>query len=118
MKLTRSIRSALYWFIENYSKGLVGSERWDLTNDSFDEGTLDWEVYKSATTDPTVMKIAITVWSNNIEVDAAGVVLNEEWACFRAFQAIRLHFDPNFSNADIVPPLEQWEVMENEFDHE
>ena len=118
MKLTKSLKSCLYWFIEGYSKGLLGSERWDLSNDCFDEGRLDWELYRSAITDPTVMKEAITAWSNNLELDAAGNVVNEEWARFRAFQVIRRHFDDNFSLTDIRPPLEQWEVMENELDHE
>ena len=118
MKLTKSLKSSLYWFIEDYSKGLLGSENWDLTNDSFDEGRLDWEQYQRAIVDPTVMKEAITVWSNNVEVDGAGQVLNEEWARFRAFQSIRHHFDRSFSRADITPPLESWEVKENESEHE
>ena len=118
MKLTKSLRSCLYWFIEDYSKGLLGDKRWDLTNDSFAEGRLDWAAYQRAISDPFVMKLAITVWSNNIEVDETGRVLNEEWARFRAFQAIRQNFDKNFSHADIAPPLETWEVMENELDHQ
>ena len=118
MKLTTSLKSSLYWFIEDYSKGLLGSDRWDLTNDCFDDGVLDWETYKKAIIDPTVMKIAITVWSNNIEVDATGKVLNEDWARFRAFQAIRHHFDSSFSPANVIPPLEQWEVTENELDND
>jgi|KBSMisStandDraft_5_1062788.scaffolds.fasta_scaffold332106_2 hypothetical protein len=114
MKLTKSLRSSLYWFIEAYSKGLVGDKRWDLTNESFEDGRLHWESYQHAIVDPYVMKLAITVWSNNLEVDETGRVLNEEWARFRAFQAIRHNFDKNFSRADIAPPLETWEVLENE----
>jgi len=84
------------------------------TNDAFDKRVLDWKRYQEVIVDPTVMKEAITVWSNNIEIDDKGLVINEDWARFRAFQAIRRHFDKNWSN--ITPPLEQWEAMENEFD--
>ena len=59
MKLTKSLKSSLYWFIEAYSKGQLGNEKWDLTNDSFDEGRLDWKQYQRAILDPTVMKQAI-----------------------------------------------------------
>ncbi len=114
MKLTGSLKACLYWFIEDYSQGLLGDVRWDLTNDSFEEGILDWETYREAITDPSVIKEAVTVWSNNIEVDASGKVTNAEWARFRAFQMIRRHFDSDFSSERILPPLEQWEVMENQ----
>jgi len=118
MKLSRSLRSCFYWFIEAYSKGELGSRRWDLTNECFDEGVLDWEAYQRAIVDPSVMKQAITVWSNNIQVDTNGVVLNEEGASFGAFQAIRYHFDNTFPYSKIVSSLEHWEVQENEFDHD
>ncbi len=114
MKLTGSLKSRLYWFIEDYSKGLLGDDRWDLTNDSFEEGLLDWATYREAIVDPGVMKEAITVWSNTIEVDASGEVTNAEWARFRAFQLIRHHFDRNFKSEHIIPPYEVWEYMENQ----
>ena len=114
MKLTPSFKSALYWFIEAYSKGQIGDKRWELTNDAFDDAVLDWEEYQKVIVDPTVMMEAITVWSNNIEIDKDGRVLNEDWARFRAFQTIRRHFDKSFSMSNIIPPLEQWEVLENE----
>jgi hypothetical protein len=117
MKLTPSIKSALYWFIDAYATGKLRDERWDIKqHGAFDDGVLDWKRYQEVIADPFVMKVAITVWSNNLEVDEKGLVINEDWARFRAFQAIRHHFDKNFSTANIKPPLEQWEVMENEFD--
>ena len=114
MKLTGSLKSCLYWFIADYSKGLLGDERWDLTNDSFEEGVLDWETYRDVIADPGVMQQAITVWSNHIELNDAGEVTNAEWARFRAFQLIRRHFDKGFSLKDIIPPPEDWEYVENQ----
>jgi len=66
--------------------------------------------------DSSVLKIAFTVWFNNVEMDESGAVLNEEYAALRAFQSIRPYFDDGYSSDDISPPLEQWEVPENEIE--
>jgi len=47
------------------------------------------------------------IWSNNLELDDAGVVVNSAHATRRAAQFIRSHLDPNFTPD---PPFDEWEI--------
>ena len=114
-KIPDGVKIALYWFVEHLLKGMLEDDRWDFDESWFEEGVKDWGKYQSALLDSGVMKTAFTVWSNNVELDENGIVTNDGYAEFRAFQSIRPHFDDEYTYDDIEPPFEQWEVIENEF---
>ena len=113
-RLSNHIKSALYWFIEDLVKCQFENERWDFDDDRFGTGELNYEEYLKVLTCPSGIKGAISIWSNNLEIDENGIVLNEDYAAFRAFQWLRSDFDPSFDDKDIQPPFEDWELEEHE----
>ncbi len=114
MKLSISLKSSLYWFVEDLSKGLLDNEGWDFDYENLDSIEGLWEKYQKAILDPSIIKLVFSIWSNNIEIDENGSVLNEDRSSLRAFQYLRSCFDPDFDAGDIVPPLEDWEMVEYE----
>lgn len=108
--LSKSLKSALYWFVQDVSKGLLEDSGWDF---DFDLHVLDWNQYQSVILDPTIIVTAYTVWMNNIQTDELGNVLNEEYAALRAFQVLRPHFDPAYDGP--TPPFADWELVEEQF---
>ena len=66
----------------------------------------------SALTGPSAMKQVFSIWSNNIEIDEEGKVLNEDYALFRGGQYLRVAFDPNFHYHEVVPPFEPCEHVD------
>ena len=114
MKLSTSLKSSLYWFVEDLSKGLLDNEDWDFGYENLDTIEGLWEKYQKAILDPSTIKQVFSIWSNNIEIDEKGNILNEDAASLRAFQYLRSCFDPDFDASDIVPPLEGWEIIEHE----
>jgi hypothetical protein len=117
MKLSGNFRSALYWFVEDLTKGLFDHESWDFDYETvFENNDGTWEKYQGLLADPGIMKSVFSIWSNNIEIDKDGNVLNEDYAQLRAFQYLRTCFDPGYSKDKIEPPLEPWEFIEFEFE--
>ena len=66
-----------------------------------------WLDYRPVLTDPSSIEQAFAIWSNVLEIDPEGRVLNEHVASERAAQYIRQQADPAYI---IEPPLEQWEI--------
>ncbi|MCR9202928.1 MAG: hypothetical protein NXI04_30145 [Planctomycetaceae bacterium] len=114
-RLDSSIKSCLYWFIEDVVKGLLEYDQWDFDIEMFEDGRLSWDRYISAITDPTVLKTAVTLWSNNLELNDNGFIVNEAAAAFRAFQYLRTQFDDAYTANMIRPPLADWELEEEHF---
>lgn len=107
------LKSALYWFVDFISKGLLDNKAWDFHPlEDFDSQTISWDKYIATITHPTIIKTAFTIWMNNIRMNEDGTVENEEYAAFRAFQCLRPHFDPRYSHDDIVPPFSDEELAE------
>ena len=115
-KLSPSLKSSLYWFVEDLSKGLLQDENWDFNLEYFDKHENSWGKYQKTICDPFVMKQVFSIWSNNIELNEKEEVINDEHSAIRAFQFLRVQFDPNFTYEDIKPPLEDWETKEFEFE--
>ncbi len=107
--LSHSLKSSLYWFVQDVSKGLLENDAWDF---DFDLHVPDWTQYQATILEPTIFATAFSIWMNNIELDESGNVLNEEHAALRAFQCLRPHFDPTFSHKDVQPPFADWELLE------
>jgi hypothetical protein len=63
--------------------------------------------YRSEVTDPSTLEQVFAIWSNVLEIDGEGRVLNEHVADQRAAQHIRQQADRAYV---IDPPLAQWEV--------
>ena len=111
--IPHDLKSALYWFVSNISKGLLQNENWDFDPiEDFDSGTLCWDKYVQTINDSTVITTAFTIWMNNIQINENGMVENSEYAAFRAFQCLRTHFDTRFVHENIVPPFSEEELTE------
>ena len=111
-RVPASFKCALYWLLSDLTKGLLEDERWDFDSDWFFNGRLDWDRYTAAILDPTVMGTVISVWTNNLAVDASDVISNPLHARFRAIQYFRTQFDDDYSFDKIEPPLAAWELRE------
>jgi hypothetical protein len=63
--------------------------------------------YQTVLSDPSTIEQAFAIWSNVLELDADGSVVNEEIASQRAAQYIRQQKDCSYV---VDPPFEQWEI--------
>ncbi len=114
--IPHDLKCALYWFINFTSKGLLDNPAWELDSIAeFDSGQLNWDKYLTTINDPTIITTAFTIWMNNIQMDDDGIVQNEQYAAFRAFQYLRQHFDHRFTNDDIQPSLTREELDEHQW---
>lgn len=115
--LSGSFKSALYWFVLDIMKGNLSHPDWDFKYvRDFNEVEGLREEFDEVISDPEVMKKVFTVWSNNIELDQSGNVVNTRHARLRAFQYLRCHFDPRFPEESVSPQFEPWEECEYEFE--
>lgn len=94
-KLSQDVRAYLRFFA------------YFLTNGSLQVVGLMPVDYRSVRTDASTIEQAFAIWSNVLEIDADGRVLNEHVASQRAAQYIRQQVDRAYV---IDPPLEQWEI--------
>lgn len=111
-RIPGSLKSALYWFLSDVTKGLLEDDRWEFDSDWFSTGRLDWDRYTAAIVDPTVMCTVISIWTNNLAVDENDEISNEVHAQFRAAQYLRTQFDDDYTCDMIDPPLAAWELRE------
>ena len=117
--LPASLKSGLYWFVSDLSKGLLENDQWDFDTEWFDNDRLDWDKYTAALLDPTVLTTTISIWMNNLAIDDAGCVSDAEHSAFRAAQYLRTQFDDAFTLDSIIPPpLGAWELREWQTDDE
>jgi hypothetical protein len=76
-------------------------------------GTVDWELlgegydYSSLFENPSDLERVFAIWSNVLELDDEGTVLNPKDAQHRAAQYIRRFVDPSYV---VEPPFEPWEL--------
>jgi len=78
-----------------------------LTNGTLQVRGLEWVDYKSHLEWPSTVEQTFAIWSNIIEFDDHGNVLNEEQAKHRAAQYIRQFADQTYV---VDPPFEDWEL--------
>ncbi len=114
-RLTPSLKGALYWFVEDLTKGLLQDDNWNFDPEMFDDERLDWDRYLAVIQDPTIIKMVYTIWSNNLELNTHGAVLNELHARFRAFQYLRSQFDDSYTHDLVEPEFATWELEEAQF---
>jgi hypothetical protein len=57
--------------------------------------------------EPSAIEQAFAIYTNVIELDDNGIVLNAKYAEKRAVDYIRPYFDPSFK---VEPPYEDWEI--------
>jgi hypothetical protein len=88
-----ALRSFSYWVA-------TGSLGYPLLEDIDYSGLLSNE--------PSALELAYAIFSNVIEIDENGQVLNAKYAEYRAAQSIRRYMDPSYV---IEPPFEDWETM-------
>jgi hypothetical protein len=114
--IPNGLKVALYWFVDAITKGLLDNENWDFNPlERFESGELDWERYQAAMNDPTIIKTVYAIWMNNIQLDDEHQIVNEEHACFRAFQYLRTQFDGEYTSDRINPPLTAAELDEAQY---
>jgi hypothetical protein len=76
-------------------------------------GTVDWELlgeewdYSSLFANPSDLEQVFAIWSNVLELDDEGNVLNPGAAKRRAAQYIRRFVDPSYI---VEPPFAEWEL--------
>jgi hypothetical protein len=63
--------------------------------------------YRSVLDEPSMVEQTFAIWSNVLEVDSEGRVLNEHVAHQRAAQYIRQQADRAYI---VEPPFEEWEI--------
>lgn len=96
MKLSSDFRAALRLFACRVGSGAFGSDLLEGTD------------YLSALTEGGfVLETIFAIWSNVIELDEDGKVLNEDRAELRAAQYVRAFCDSSYV---VEPPWERWEV--------
>lgn len=94
MKLSSSFRGALRTFAYFLSSGnhyqLKGINYLDLFGD-----------------EPSAIEQAFAIYTNVIELDSNGLVLNAKYAEKRATDYIKSYCDPEFK---VIPSFEDWEI--------
>jgi hypothetical protein len=94
-KLSKSVRSSIHQFAY-----------W-VANKSVGNPLLEGVDYSCIFEEPSAMQAAFAIYSNVLEVDETGRVLNAKDAERRAAQEIRRYCDPGYV---VTPPFEPWEV--------
>jgi len=95
-KLSRDVRFQLRLFAFFLANGTVD---WELLGDGYE--------YESLFENPSDLERVFTIWSNVLELDAEGNVLNPDEAKRRAAQYIRRFVDPEYV---VEPPFADWEL--------
>ena len=94
MDLSKSVRGALRTFAYFMSSG----------SHHMLEGVDYLSLYGH---EPSAIEQAYAIFSNVLEMDGDGKVLNAQHAQKRAADYLRAYCDPSFK---VVPPFEEWEV--------
>ena len=75
--------------------------------------TLDLEIlprhfdYSAIFQEPSALEQAIAIWTNVVDLDESGRVMNSGQANQRAAQYIRSYVDPEY---EVHPPFDDWEL--------
>ena len=100
MKLSESYRSALRFFTYYYANGT-------LAYTSGVSELLDYDYQESLDEVPSNFEMTFAVFSNNIEMDEEGTVINFKHALKRASQFILSACNPDYT---VIPEFEDWET--------
>ena len=96
--------------MKRVSPSLSGSVRlfsfW-VANGTVGHPLLDEVDYTCIFEEPSALEQALAIFSNVLELDAEGEVLDAKRAERRAAQFIRSYVDPDYT---VDPPFEDWEV--------
>lgn len=101
MKLADNIKGAVTGFVMHLNKGMLDDSRWD-----WDVEKCDWEGYKQALLDPSIVRTTLAVFLNHLDIDAEDKVTNYSDAMFRAFQYFRMLLGEGYK-PDTVFTLEE-----------
>lgn len=101
MQLSEDFRHCLRMFTYYYTNGTLGFVVGEVPT----SGEFDYrEEFKDT---PSIVESIFSVYTNNIEMDNDGIVLNNKHAMKRAAQYIRSSFDSGYV---VVPEFEDWEL--------
>lgn len=78
-----------------------------LANHTLDIETIGELDYSEIFSEPSILEMAFAIWSNNIEIDDQGNVLNSGYPEKLAAQYIKSFFDQDYK---VEPPFESWET--------
>lgn len=78
-----------------------------LANGTVGHPLLEGVDYTAIFEEPSALEQALAIFSNVLELDAEGEVLDAKRAERRAAQFIRSYVDPDYT---VDPPFEDWEV--------
>lgn len=79
-----------------------------LVNGTFCANVIPDEMdYSSVFDDPSALEMTFAIWSNVLELDDNGDVINDDTATRRAAQFVRRYIDPSYI---VEPPFEDWEL--------
>jgi hypothetical protein len=95
-KLSKDVRGSLRLFAFFLANSTVD---WELLGEGWD--------YDALFENPSDLERVFAIWSNVLELDDAGRVLNHEVAQRRAAQYIRRFVDSSYV---VEPPFEPWEL--------
>ena len=103
MKLSIGYRNALRFFTYYFANGTLGLMAGDSKLDSINYQERLMEI-------PSNMEMLMAIYSNNIEMDEEGVVVNHSHAMKRAAQFIREACPIDGEEYVVEPEFEDWEV--------
>ena len=95
-KLSEDVRSRLRFLAFYIVNGTLCD---DVIPDKMD--------YSAVLEDPSALEMTFAIWSNVLELDEEGNVINDDLATRRAAQFVRRFVDPQYV---VEPPFEDWEL--------
>ena len=101
MQLSEDYRKNFRLFMYYYSNGTLGF----VTGELPVSGDIDYR--EELLYEPSTMETVVSVYMNNINMDEAGIVQNQQHAMKRAAQYIRMSYDHDYM---VEPQFEDWEV--------
>jgi len=101
-KLSESFRSSLRLFAYYYANGTLGYMG--------DSELLDLDYRDQLKDDASALETIFAIYSNNIEMDEEGNVLNHQYAVGRASEYIRYACQMKSDSSVEEPDFENWEL--------
>lgn len=101
------LRGAVSGFVVLLCKGLLDDQRWN-----WDLDRCNWRGYQAGFMDASILRTALAVFLNTLEMDEAGAVTNYDGAKFRGFQYFRALVDSSYPFEAVEPPFQPHEIEE------
>ncbi len=105
--LPEPLKRALSDFILDLHGGLIEHDSWEWRVED-----CDWERYKLALADPTILRTTLAVFLNRLPLESQDREADEDEAAFRAFQYFRHMWDSAYRESKDCPKFEPWEIAE------